>query len=88
MFSLTPFHDLSPFPCTRLLEHLIRLEEEPRALERRSKLAVALIMDRVIDPASKLATARALDATTALHSLGATLGLGSVRAKEVYATLD
>jgi Transposase DDE domain len=60
----------------------------PRALERRSKLALALIVARLLDPASKLATARALDATTALHSLGATLGLGAVSAKEVYATLD
>jgi hypothetical protein len=60
----------------------------PRAAERRSKLAMALIVARLIDPASKLATARALDETTALHSLGATLGLGAVTAKEVYATLD
>ena len=60
----------------------------PRAAERRSKLALALIVARLIDPASKLATARALDDTTALHSLGATLGLGAVTAKEVYATLD
>jgi hypothetical protein len=60
----------------------------PRSLERRSKLALALIVARLIDPASKLATARALDATTAPHSLGATLGLGAVTAKEVYATLD
>ena len=60
----------------------------PRALERRSKLALALTVARLIDPASKLATARALDAMTAPHSLGATLGLGVVTAKEVYATLD
>ena len=60
----------------------------PRAAERRLKLALALIVARLIDPASKLATARALDETTALHSLGATLGLGAVTAKEVYATLD
>src|SRR4029453_19323065 len=60
----------------------------PRALERRSKLALALIVARLLDPASKLATARALDATTAVHSLGATLGLGAVSAKEVYSTLD
>jgi hypothetical protein len=60
----------------------------PRALERRSKLALALIVARVIDPGSKLATARALDALSAPHSLGATLGLGAVTAKEVYATLD
>lgn len=60
----------------------------PRAAERRASLALALIVGRLIDPASKLATARALDETTALHSLGATLGLGAVTAKEVYATLD
>jgi hypothetical protein len=60
----------------------------PRAAERRLKLALALIVARLIDPASKLATARALDEATALHSLGATLGLGAVTAKEVYATLD
>jgi Transposase DDE domain len=60
----------------------------PRALERRSKLALALIVARLLDPASKLATARALDETTALTSLGPTLGLGAVPAKEVYATLD
>ena len=60
----------------------------PRAAERRLKLAVALIVSRLLDPASKLATARALDTTTALSSLGATLGLGAVTAKDVYATLD
>jgi hypothetical protein len=60
----------------------------PRASERRAKLALALIVARLVEPASKLATARALDATTAPHSLGATLGLGAVTAKEVYATLD
>src|SRR4029453_9711399 len=38
----------------------------PRAAERRSKLAVALIVARLVDPASKLATARALDGATAL----------------------
>ena len=60
----------------------------PRAAARRSKLALALIVARLLDPASKLATARALDQTTALHSLGAALGLAAVTAKEVYATLD
>lgn len=60
----------------------------PRAAERRLKLALALIVARLIEPASKLATARALDETTALYSLGATLGLGAVTAKEIYATLD
>ena len=55
---------------------------------RRRDLALALIIARLLEPAAKLATARALDETTALHSLGAMLGLGAVTAKEVYATLD
>src|SRR5512132_1340221 len=49
-------------------------------------VSAALGTARRIDPAAKLA--RALDATTAIHSLGATLGLGVVTAKEVYAALD
>jgi Transposase DDE domain len=60
----------------------------PRGPERRRELALALIVARLIDPAAKLATARALDETTAIHSLGVTLGLGAVSAKEVYAALD
>ena len=60
----------------------------PRGPERGREWALALIVARLIDPAAKLATARALDETTAIHSLGATLGLGAVSAKEVYATLD
>src|SRR4029453_13360516 len=60
----------------------------PRAAERRSGLALGLIVARLLDPASKLATARGLDETTALSSLGASLGLGTVRAREVYDTLD
>jgi len=60
----------------------------PRAAERRQKLALALVVARLLSPASKLATARALDQRTALSSLGASLGLGAVSAKEVYATLD
>jgi hypothetical protein len=60
----------------------------PRGAERRRRLALALIVARLLDPAAKLATARALDATTASHSLGATLDLARVTAKEIYATLD
>jgi hypothetical protein len=39
--------------------------------------ALALIVERLIDLAAKLATARALDENTAINSLGVTLGLGS-----------
>jgi len=60
----------------------------PDGPERQRNLALALIVERLIDPAAKLATARALDETTATNSLGVTLGLGEVKAKEVYAALD
>jgi Transposase DDE domain len=60
----------------------------PYGSDRRRQLALALIVARLLDPAAKLATARALDEMTAIHSLGVTLGLGAVSPKEVYATLD
>jgi hypothetical protein len=60
----------------------------PHGSERRRRLALALIVARLLDPAAKLATARALDTTTAIHSLGMSLDLGHVTAKEVYGTLD
>jgi hypothetical protein len=69
--------------------HQIGLDELlPDGSERQRNLALALIVERLIDPAAKLATARALDERTAVNSLGATLGLGEVNVKEVYAALD
>jgi hypothetical protein len=59
-----------------------------RAPQRRRDLALAMIVARLLDPAAKLATARMLDPATASHSLGEVLGLGSVTARELYATLD
>jgi hypothetical protein len=49
---------------------------------------LALIVARLLDPAAKLATARMLDSETACHSLGETIGLGSVTAREIYTTQD
>ena len=60
----------------------------PAAPERKRNLAMALIVAWLIDPESKLATARALDEETASHSLGALLGLGQVSANDVYQALD
>lgn len=59
-----------------------------RGSQRRRDLTLALIVARLLDPGSKLATARMLDPDTACHSLGQTLALGHVTAKELYATLD
>ena len=51
-------------------------------------LVVAMIVSRIIAPASKLATAKALDPVTAASSLGVELGLDDVREDELYAALD
>jgi hypothetical protein len=59
-----------------------------RGAQRKRDLAFGLIIARLLEPAAKLATARMLDPATASHSLGETLGLGSVSANEVYASLD
>jgi hypothetical protein len=55
---------------------------------RLGKLALAMIVARVIEPAAKLATARQLSEETAAHSLGAVLELGTVDEDELYAALD
>ena len=51
-------------------------------------LVMALIVNRVIAPASKLATVRALNPETAASSLGERLGLGEVGDREIYECLD
>ena len=64
----------------------------PRLLHRKRSrhrdLALAAIVARVLDPASKLATARNLSPQTATTSLGPLLGLGPVHGNEMLAMLD
>jgi len=60
----------------------------PRSPARLARLALAMIVARVIEPAAKLATARQLSDATAAHSLGAALELGTVDEDELYAALD
>ena len=59
-----------------------------RSPPRLCDLILALLVSRIIHPASKLATARDLDAATASTSLGRMLDLGSVDEDELYAALD
>ncbi len=56
--------------------------------DRRRDLVLALLVSRILDPASKLAVARALSPATAASSLGEALGLGCVDEDELYAALD
>jgi Transposase DDE domain len=51
-------------------------------------LVIAMMVARLIAPASKLATARMLDPATAASSLGDILGLGAVDEDELYAAVD
>ena len=69
------------------VDHLLapKNAEEPN---RPRDLVMAMIVGRVIAPASKLATAKALDPVTAASSLGVELALGEVGEDELYAALD
>jgi len=51
-------------------------------------LVIAMVVMRLLSPASKLATARMLDAATASTSLGEVLELGDVDENELYTALD
>lgn len=64
------------------------LSQGGRQPRREVALCSAMIVARLIDPASKLATARGLDDETATCSLGQVLGLGAVDEQELYEALD
>ena len=55
---------------------------------RERSLVIAMIVARIIQPASKLATARALEDETATTSLGIELDLDAVTETELYGALD
>ncbi len=59
-----------------------------RRAERSRDLALAAVAARILSPASKLATARALDPETASTSLGSLLKLGPVAGNEMLDMLD
>ena len=59
-----------------------------RPASRRRDLVVAMIVARVIDARSKLATARALNPESAVSTLGQILGLEAVDENELYAAMD
>ena len=55
---------------------------------REHALSVAMIVARLIDPQSKLATARGLGAETTFNTLGEMLGVDSASEDELYAAMD
>jgi len=64
------------------------LSQAGRQPHREVALCIAMIVARLTDPASKLATARYLDGETAICSLGQVLKLGAVDERELYGALD
>jgi transposase len=61
------------------------LSDDP---SRQRDLVVAMIAARILDPSSKLATARALDPDTLSSSLGDYLGLQKVADDDLYRAMD
>ena len=55
---------------------------------RHRDLVIAMIVARIIEPASKLATARGLHSDTLHHSLGEVLELDSADETELYQAMD
>jgi len=90
----------APFTIMRSLPHghvaailgAIRASGLDRILgpdgNRPRDLILAMIVNRIIAPGSKLATARMLDEPTACTSTGKVLGLGPVEPCELYEALD
>jgi transposase len=58
------------------------------ALSRQRDLVIAMIVARIIEPASKLATARGFHCDTLHHSLGEMLHLDSADETELYQAMD
>jgi transposase len=70
------------------LDRLILSTARDAPSRRYCDLTVAMMVDRLIEPRSKLGFVRAVDAETALSSLGEVLGLGQVKEREAYEALD
>src|SRR6202023_3246002 len=70
------------------LDRLILSAAKDPASRRCCDLVVAMVVDRLIAPRSKLGFVRAIDEETAISSLGAVLHLGRVKEREAYEALD
>jgi Transposase DDE domain len=70
------------------LDRLILSTVRDAEARRYCDLVVAMMVDRLIAPRSKLGFVRAVDEETATTSLGEVLGLGKVKDREAYQALD
>jgi len=55
---------------------------------RERDLAVAMVVSRILNPSSKLATCRSLEEETKTSTLGEVLGLGSLDEDDLYGAMD
>jgi transposase len=78
-------HVAAVLGCLRNLELDSILDPAPG---RQRDLVIAMIVARIIEPASKLATARGLHCDTLHHSLGEILRLDSADETELYQAMD
>jgi transposase len=83
--SLPHGHVAAVLGCLRSLRLDSILDPAP---SRQRELIIAMIVARIIEPASKLATARGLHADTLHHSLGEVLQLDSADETELYQAMD
>jgi transposase len=83
--SLPHGHVAAVLGCLRNLHLDSILDPTP---SRQRNLVVAMIVARIVEPASKLATARGLNADTLHHSLGEMLRLDSADETELYQAMD
>jgi transposase len=70
------------------LDRLILSTAKDKASQRYCDLVVAMMVDRLIAPRSKLGFVRAVDEETAATSLGEVLDLDMVKDREAYEALD
>jgi hypothetical protein len=70
------------------LDRLVLSTAKDEASRRNCDLVVAMMVDRLIAPRSKLGFVRAVDAETATTSLGEVLDLGKIKDHEAYEALD
>ena len=83
--SLPHGHVAAVLGCLRQLQLDSILDPLP---SRQRDLVIAMIVARILEPASKLATARGLHSDTLQHSLGEVLQLDSADETELYQAMD
>ena len=78
-------HVAAALGCARRLGLVKLLDRRP---SRERALAAAMILARILDPRSKLATARSLSSETLTHTLGEELGIEDAGGDELYRAMD